>query len=143
MKGITPIISIIILLLITIGLASVAWTYMSVYMSNLIGKRLEILPPSCIGGTQVSFLTRNIGTNNVGAGDIYGMNLETGSAVTINWFELDGNPSTPPVVLSPSASKMAKLSPNCTTVATSKICSYTFTISGSSWKQDVSASCNG
>lgn len=142
-KGITPIISVIILLLITIGLASAAWTYMSVYMTNLMGKNLEVLPPICIGGTQVSVIIRNVGTNNLVANDIFATDVKTGTPVTISWFELNGSPAASPVVLSPQTSKMAKLSPDCTVSGTSNTCSYNIVISGSSSQTMVQAVCSG
>jgi len=62
MKGITPIISIIILLLITIGLAGAAWTYMSGYFSGLTARYIEVGYSYCDGNVAKIMLT-NRGTS--------------------------------------------------------------------------------
>jgi len=64
-KGITPIISIIILLLITVGLAASAWTYMSNYMTSLTSKVIEMPTQKCVGGENVMAIVHNIGTQSI------------------------------------------------------------------------------
>ncbi len=147
MKGITPIISIIILLLITIGLASAAWTYMSGYMSSMMARQLEIFPPDCIGGRQAAFIARNIGTGNVAIGDVYAIDTQSGSPQTIAWFTLAGAAIPAGSTITPGTSVMGKLSgpggANCTNIGFSKTCAYTITISGSNFKQESTVSCTG
>jgi flagellin-like protein len=143
MKGITPIISIIILLLITIGLASAAWTYMSGYMNNLISRTLDVTPASCIGGTQVTFLVRNAGTNNVGGDSINCMNMDTGTTETITWYSLTTGAQITSPVLKAGDSIRAKIGNNCTLSGTAKTCKYELTLLQSTWKQDLFVACTG
>jgi flagellin-like protein len=142
MKGITPIISVIILLLITIGLASAAWTYMSGYMNSLTSRVLEISPASCIGGTQVTFLVRNAGTNNIGGDSIKAMNLNSGAAEALTWQYLNGTDVTSPIIESGSTIR-AKITNPCTTAGVAKTCEYELTLIGSTWKQEIPVACTG
>ena len=64
-KGITPVISIIILLLITISLAGAGWTYMSGYYEAMTAKSFSIVD---IARNYV--LIRNDGTGSIGDGDL-------------------------------------------------------------------------
>jgi len=141
-KGITPIISIIILLLLTIGLASAAWTYMSGYMSGLMSRALDIIPASCIGGTTVTFLVRNIGTDNVGTSGINVMNLDTGAAEPLTWQYLNGTAAGSPVMPTGSTYRGTLTTP-CTTAGNAKTCKYEITLTASSWKQNIPISCTG
>jgi flagellin-like protein len=61
-KGITPVISIIILLLITISLAGAAWTYLQGVLLGQISKTFQILPNGafCVGGN-ISVYVQNTG----------------------------------------------------------------------------------
>ena len=64
-KGITPIISIIVLLLITVALAGVAWTY----LSGFLGTQMQTLtiPPNgayCTG-TAIKVVITNTGTEKL------------------------------------------------------------------------------
>ena len=65
MKGITPIISIIILLLITIALAATAYSYLSGFMSSQISGSFSITNGGllCSGG-QITVMIRNGGMEN-------------------------------------------------------------------------------
>jgi len=145
MKGITPIISIIILLLITIGLASAAWTYMSGYMSNLISRTLDVTPANCIGGTQVTFIVRNAGTNNIGSNSIQAMNMDTSLPESLTWYSINGTAlaSSPEIVLAAGSSMRAKIGNNCTLSGTAKTCKYELILVGSTWKQDLFVACTG
>ncbi len=66
-KGITPIIAIIILLLITIGLAATAWTYLSGFMAGYT-KSLTLVDSYCTGGTTSNVILRNTGTEPISLG---------------------------------------------------------------------------
>ncbi len=68
-KGITPIISIIILLLITIGLAASAYTFMSGYFGTMTGTSIQATGV-CVGGTDDYALitVTNIGTASISMG---------------------------------------------------------------------------
>ncbi|RLI96265.1 MAG: hypothetical protein DRO99_04740, partial [Candidatus Aenigmatarchaeota archaeon] len=49
-RGITPIISIIVLLLIAVALSGVAWTYLSGYLNTQIASSFTVVPgsPTCV-----------------------------------------------------------------------------------------------
>ena len=66
-KGITPVISIIILLLITISLAGMGWTYMSGYYEAMTAKQIKIVEGSAYGN-EVMIL--NIGTSEIDQSDL-------------------------------------------------------------------------
>jgi len=69
MKGVTPIVAIIILLLITIALAGAAYTYLSQYFTGLTGKVLQLQDFLCTSNEannrSVSITFKNIGTQTV------------------------------------------------------------------------------
>jgi flagellin-like protein len=65
-KGITPIISIIVLLLITVALAGVAWIYLSGFLDTTI--RTVTVPPNgiyCAGIAGVKVVVTNTGTEDL------------------------------------------------------------------------------
>lgn len=66
-KGITPIIAIIILLLITMALAATAWMFLSGFLDTLVGQSF-ILPPNsavCSAGGTISVFMTNTGQNAI------------------------------------------------------------------------------
>ncbi len=73
-KGITPIISIIILLLITIALAGVAWTFLQGYLFTTIQGQINIPPGTafCTNGLITVQLTNQGQTRLVVPDDIVG-----------------------------------------------------------------------
>ena len=64
-KGITPIIAVIILLLITVALAGMAWAFLSGYFTGLTGKTIAIVDYSCISGGIAQVIVRNSGTDMI------------------------------------------------------------------------------
>jgi len=71
-KGITPIIAVIILLLITMALAAAAWAFLSGYMGTLVGKSF-IIPgqaAGCTSGGVLSVYITNTGNTNIVREDI-------------------------------------------------------------------------
>ena len=48
-KGITPVIAIIVLLLITVALSGMAWAYFMQYYSGLTNNQIEIADAYCSG----------------------------------------------------------------------------------------------
>ncbi len=73
-KGITPIISIIVLLLITVALAGVAWVYLSGYLTTQISESFNIVPgsPTCVdnaGTNEISVVVQNTGTSSLSETD--------------------------------------------------------------------------
>ncbi|MEM5812607.1 MAG: archaellin/type IV pilin N-terminal domain-containing protein [Candidatus Aenigmatarchaeota archaeon] len=63
-KGITPIIAVIILLLITVALAGMAWVFMSGYFTGMTAKNIQLIDYSCAGGT-ARVVFRNAGTSTI------------------------------------------------------------------------------
>jgi len=70
MKGITPIIATIILLLVTIGLASAAYTYMSTFFTQMTAGIIEIVDSYCLSGNGNQPSTANVILRNSGTAKI-------------------------------------------------------------------------
>jgi len=94
-KGITPIIAVLVILLITIGIAGSAWTFMSAYWQGLVAKSIQMTDSYCTGGDAQIYL-RNSGTNGVSlnndhSGNIVVLNKLDGEPIAGGeWFESDG-----------------------------------------------------
>ncbi len=93
-KGITPIIAIIILLLITIALAGAAYSYISAYWTTTT-KNIQIINGYCTGGNTANVLVRNMGTSRVSLSEIEILDTATGLPVVnpsgkANWTTIDG-----------------------------------------------------
>ncbi|MBI4019839.1 MAG: hypothetical protein HY367_00790 [Candidatus Aenigmarchaeota archaeon] len=66
MKGITPIIAVIVLLLITIALAGAAYTYINVYSGSLTQKTLQVTDAFCdSGGSGAVVILNGAGTQDI------------------------------------------------------------------------------
>ena len=65
MKGVTPIVAIIILLLITIALAGAAYTYLQQYFQSTTGKNVQIVDAVCTSGGIANLILKNIGTQDI------------------------------------------------------------------------------
>lgn len=90
MKGITPIIAIIILLLITISLAGAAWSYMSMIFGGVTQKTIVVSGFYCTEGDTANVLVRNMGTMVVSVDQIT-ITDSTGAAVTDGtWTDIEG-----------------------------------------------------
>lgn len=102
MKGITPIISIIILLLLTVGMAAAAWSYMTTYFSSITAKTIEISMQKCVsgaGGQDVLAVIRNMGTATIDIGNdivIWDRGGNVVDPTNIAWADIYGNTLTPP-----------------------------------------------
>ena len=83
-KGITPIIAVIILLLITVALAGMAWAFLQGYFTTLTGKNAQVSDSFCLSGNSRIVIT-NIGTQtlDISCGAISGASLICGD-VTIS-----------------------------------------------------------
>jgi flagellin-like protein len=96
-KGITPIIAIIVLLLITVALAGAAWTYLSTYMSGLTGQSVEVRDYFCTGGDTATIIIANTGTIDIPVADVTILDTSDGNEVSGTWTAPDGttiNPTT-------------------------------------------------
>lgn len=86
-KGITPIISIIILLLITIALAGAAYSYLSTYFTGTTGKSIQLIDSYCGGGRYAVITIQNLGTQSISFGttclyDTTATGGDTGGTIT-------------------------------------------------------------
>jgi flagellin-like protein len=83
MKGITPIIAIVILLLITVAIAGAGYSYISMYTGGLMNRQVEITGATCTDGL-AKIMIKNIGTDVIDTGDIKVMDSRTGADITGN-----------------------------------------------------------
>ena len=146
MKGITPIISIIILLLITVGLAAAAWTYMGNYFSSITAKTIEIPTQKCINGKDVMVVVHNMGTQNVSTvtTDIVILNGSVSLSTTeIAWCKLD-DPCTKGTntknSIEPGGFAKAVIY-DCAVGGFTKTCTYDFVVAGRT--QSATVYCSG
>ena len=90
-KGITPIIAIIILLLITIALAGAAYSSIGAYWTSITGRNIVIVDGFCTGGNTANVLVRNMGTMEVTLSEINIIETATNQPITSpNWTTIDG-----------------------------------------------------
>ncbi len=134
-KGITPIIAIIMLLLITIALAGAAYSYISIYWTSITGKNIQITTGYCTGGTTANIIIRNMGTLEVTLGDIEIIETTTGTPITEkNWTSVDGTQ----VIETLEPGKTGKFNATC-----SGYCTYRFIYGGAvgAGAQPISIAC--
>ena len=88
-KGITPIIAIIILLLITIALAASAWTFLSGFLGTQIEKSffVPIGGAYCVGGT-IKVTVVNTGTTTIKASDFIVHSIDDANVVINSTLEI-------------------------------------------------------
>jgi flagellin-like protein len=128
-KGITPIIAIIILLLITIGLAATAWTYLSGFLVTYT-KSLTLVDSYCAGGVNATVIMRNSGTEAISVGSctsFTGGTSQTCGALTIT--RTDGNPFSNAGLDKTGTlgtQQMLTFTDVCTTAGTPRVCTYRF-----------------
>jgi len=84
-KGITPIIAIIVLLLITVALAGAAWTYLNTYMSGLTGQSVEVRDYFCTNHDTATIIIANTGTQSISSDDITIIDTSTGNQIDGEW----------------------------------------------------------
>ncbi|NIO21501.1 MAG: hypothetical protein GTN76_12360 [Candidatus Aenigmarchaeota archaeon] len=131
-KGITPIIAIIILLLITIGLAATAWTYLSGFLAGYT-KSLQLVDSYCMGATTTTVVLRNTGPDPIALGascSISGSVMTCGSmTVTRTDANLDAS-----AAISTSGNLAAgstfTFTDVCTPAGTPAVCTYRFVAGG-------------
>lgn len=133
MKGITPIIAIIILLLITIALAATAWTFMSGLMTSYT-RSFTVVDSYCSGSITTTVRLRYVGTGSdpMSLGDCSTAGHMTGTSDTcgsVTISKTDGANFAADAVLDKATIKsgeIATFTETCTTLATPKMCSYRF-----------------
>ena len=140
-KGITPIISILILLLIAVGLAASAWAYISNYTTGLTGKVVEVSTQDCINGEDGLLVFHNMGTDPINVNEVLILDGDTGSEKTVTWNYVNGT-GTPTIM--PAGGYARATAPNCCNITAGtcpKVCKYKILVSGKS--QDAMVDCQG
>ncbi len=90
-KGVTPVIAIIVLLLITVALAGATWTYLSAYWQGIVGKNIQVMDSYCIRGKEGIILVRNTGTQLIKEAEMTVINTTSGAEPPDgDWRKLDG-----------------------------------------------------
>jgi flagellin-like protein len=91
-KGITPIIAIIVLLLITVALAGAAWTYLSSFWTGITARNIEVTDAFCVERKNATVFIRNSGTQSIEVRDITVINTTSGSSPSPQfWFEISND----------------------------------------------------
>jgi flagellin-like protein len=137
-KGITPIIAIIILLLITIGLAATAWTYLSGFLAGYT-KSLSLVDAYCTAGSKTNIVLRNTGVEPIGLGaspcSLSGTSTTCGSLSITRTDTKNGTVNSfNGASISPSGGtletrKIVTFTDTCTTAGDPHVCTYRFRVS--------------
>ena len=127
-KGITPIIAVIILLLITVALAGLAWTFLSGYFSGMTAQNIQLIDYSCSGGT-ARVIFRNAGTASISAAltcTLDGTNTVATCGTGLTVVKTQGTYSADPTVSTATiaAGTTATFTDNC---GASTTCTYRLT----------------
>jgi flagellin-like protein len=133
-KGITPIISIIVLLLITISLAGAAYFFMTNYVNTLTGQAIT-LSGVCQGGTTARISVANMGSATINLGACTGPNAISGdetkcgdiTVVSLDGHSMDGNWSATSIATQTGTNPESAVfrDYNC-----NGFCKYAFTMAG-------------
>jgi flagellin-like protein len=145
MKGITPIISIIVLLLITISLAGAAYFFLTSYTSNLTGQALSV-SGICQAGSIARISVANMGTNSIDLGACTGPGAVSGdettcgdiTIVSMDGHTMDGNWSATSIGIQTGNNPE---SATFRDYACSGFCQYAFTRSGEMQPVTTSVRC--
>lgn len=154
MKGITPIISIIVLLLITVSLAGAAYVFLSNYMTGYTGQAIQA-SGVCVGGTEAYITVTNMGTQAIDldatacivTARITGQSGDCGDLTVVRtdggsmnaYFEETS-------ILAGEPGKLYKgvfRDPACTTSGNPYRCTYAFTRAGELQSTTVTVNCGG
>lgn len=143
-KGITPIISVIILLLITVGLAAAAWTYMGNFFSSITAKTIEVPTQKCINGVDVMAIIHNMGTESISLTNdvvVLSNGMPLTGAQTPAWCRVNETCAST-TLGSVDAGGFAKvIIKQCATSGVAKTCNYDFVVA--SRTQSVNVYCTG
>lgn len=154
MKGITPIISIIVLLLITVSLAGAAYVFLTGYQTSLTGKTIQVSNPgACAGGTTASITVTNQGTLPItlGACTVSGASATCGEITVVRtdaggtfgagtaFSKASINPYSPG-----SIDSVVFTDPGCHTIGQpTDVCGYSFQIAGQTAVANSQVTCTG
>jgi flagellin-like protein len=152
MKGITPIISIIVLLLITISLAGAAYVFLGGVMTANIGRVVQA-SGMCVAGTEAFLTVTNMGTMAIDLGTcdtnpVSGQSASCGDLVVVR---TDGgsmagatfDSNTIPASEVNRVFRATFRDPGCTTAGNPNTCKYAFTRAGETQPVEVTVSCSG
>lgn len=142
MKGITPIISIIMLLLITIGLSAAAWTYMSNYMTGMTQGVVEVSNPGCVNGMHAVFFVKNMGTDVLPTNNIIVINETDMTAYgsgSLTWEDQTGSSTIDKI----EVGQVARLQVDNCAGAEPATCRYRVTVKGKTTSSSITVSCMG
>ncbi|MCK5016162.1 MAG: hypothetical protein KAS32_03740 [Candidatus Peribacteraceae bacterium] len=138
-KGITPIISIIILLLITVGMAATAWTYMSSFMTGITEGVVQVTNPICVDGTEAVFFIKNMGTNAIPTSSIICTDENIGASVDLTWMDQRAEGTIDRL----DSNNVGRASVTCTTIGAPKTCSYSIMVEDKTSVSRVQVACAG
>jgi len=140
MKGISAVIATILMLMITIALAGMAWLYISGYWRTTTSKQLTIQgTPTCEMGAAagddetISVLVVNSGTADISASEI---TIYKGTTSV-------GNPTLGTNPLPAGGSAIMTITDDCTDPGTPKTCTYRLSYVGQTISQEIYAYCPG
>jgi flagellin-like protein len=157
MKGITPIISIIVLLLITVSLAGAAYIFLSNYMTGYTGQAIQA-SGVCVGGTVAYVTVTNMGTQAIDLGSAECTQAvpipdgqQSGDCGDITVVRTDGGSMygayfEETSILAGEPGKLYKgvfRDPGCTTSGNPARCTYAFTRAGELQSTTVTVNCGG
>jgi flagellin-like protein len=128
-KGITPIIAIIVLLLITVALAGAAWTYLSSFWTGMTARNIEVTDAFCVQRQYAVVYVRNTGTQIIDTSDITVIDPTTGTGPGGSWLAIASD--TPVTSVDPS--DVVRYRADCGAGA---FCSYRFI----AWSRSVPVS---
>jgi flagellin-like protein len=148
-KGITPIIAVIILLLITVALAGMAWAFLQGYFGSLTTKNIVAAGGYCSGGNSANVIIKNIGTDRISVGSCNLAGSIPNAGSTCGDLTIARTDSNTAMVGKLSISSflnggatMTFTDTNCTT-ATPKTCTYIFTAGSGIGPATASVECQG
>jgi flagellin-like protein len=160
-KGITPIISIIVLLLITVSLAGAAYIFLSGYILGPTGRAVQA-SGMCLGGTTAYITVTNMGSLPIDISDCIsgGANAGDGTAASMDCNDLTiirtdgGNLGTAAseayfeqgTIAAAEPTQLHKSAfhdPGCAPSGTANLCKYAITRAGELAPVELSVSCSG
>jgi flagellin-like protein len=159
MKGITPIISIIVLLLITVSLAGAAYVFLGGYMTAYTGRAVQV-SGICVAGTKAHITVTNMGSLPIDLGTCAttGIDGEEGDCGDLTIVRTDGgsmgttgagaenatfDASTIAAAEPSELHKAVFRDPGCTVGGTPRVCTYAFTRAGDLQPTVATVSCSG
>jgi len=150
-KGITPIIAVIILLLITVALAGMAWAFLQGYFGTLTTKNIIAAGGYCTAGTQANVIIKNTGTDKINisyCADAGPANSRSCGDLTIARTDtggiMDSNiPGTSGLQFLAGGQTVIFTDTACTAAGSPKSCTYIFTAGSGIGPATASVDCQG